>query len=575
MADWNIEMERSATERGRTISWGLGSYRDVVERGLTAASDERIVSRIWAHDHTVWKPDPAQILNSFGWLHSIGVMSRNIPRLTELADEVRADGYTHALLLGMGGSSLAAGVLGKTFGTRTGYPELTVLDSTDPGAVLSCSERCNPARSLFIVSTKSGTTVETLSFFKFFYNRVVDFLGEKRAGEHFIAITDPCSPLADLAERYRFRATFLNDPNIGGRYSALSCFGLVPAALVAVDPGLLLERAMIMSSYSESSTGDAVRLGVVLGEMAMAGRDKVTLAASPEIESFGGWVEQLLAESTGKEGRGILPVVGESLGLPEDYWNDRLFVYLRLAGDKEYEKTLADLERAGHPVVTINLEDRYDLGGQFFLWEMATAVAGWRMGIDPFNQPDVESVKALARRMVDEYKEKGAFPEEEPSLVDGDIMVFGGPVSGNSGSTLVSFIGEGITDGAYIALQAYLQPGPRTDRALQHLRMCLRDRFRIATTVGYGPRFLHSTGQLHKGDAGRGLFVQFTADNAMDVPIPDDPGSFTSSMTFGLLKKAQAAGDWEALQDAGRQVVRFHLGTDIIDGLTRLTEALA
>ncbi|MBW2675688.1 MAG: hypothetical protein JRD89_20170, partial [Deltaproteobacteria bacterium] len=298
---------------------------------------------------------------------------------------------------------------------------------------------------------------------------------------------------------------------------------------------------------------------------------------SQGLEAFGGWVEQLLAESTGKEGRGILPVIGEPLGSPEEYGNDRLFIHLRLAGDTKYEEKLADLQEAGHPVVTINLEDRYDLGGQFFLWEMATAVAGWRMGINPFDQPDVEFSKALARRMVDDYIKRGAFPEEEPSLIDidRDIMVFGSPVSHDPGSALLSFIGEGMTGDAYIALQAYLQPDPEVDRALHHLRIQLRNRFKIATTVGYGPRFLHSTGQLYKGDGGRGLFVQFTSDHAADVPIPDDAGSPASSMTFGLLGKAQAMGDREALQDAGRQVVRFHLGSDITGGLTRLTKALA
>ncbi|MDO9516286.1 MAG: hypothetical protein Q7J01_09335 [Syntrophales bacterium] len=566
---------RRAAEQGRTISWALGAYQDFVERGLAAVSDERIVARIWAHDHTVWNPNPAEIKNRLGWLHSVGVMSRNIQQLTELADTVRAEGCTHVLLLGMGGSSLAAGVLAKTFGPKSGYPELVVLDSTDPGAVLACWKQCDPARSLFIVSTKSGTTVETLSFFKFFYNRVVDLLGEERAGQHFIAITDPGSPLTSLAERCRFRTTFLNDPHIGGRYSALSCFGLVPAVLTGIDLNLLLKRAAIMSSDGESSSGDPASLGVILGEMAMADRDKVTLVTSPGLEPFGDWVEQLLAESTGKKGRGILPVVGEPLGSPENYRNDRLFVYLRLAGDTEYEKKVADLERAGHPVVTISLEDRYDLGGQFFLWEMATALAGWRMGINPFDQPDVESSKVLARLMMDEYVKKGVPLEEETSLIDGDIMVFGGPVSEDPGSALASFIGEGITDGAYIALQAYLQAGPETDKALHRLRVRLRDRFRLATTMGYGPRFLHSTGQLHKGDAGRGLFVQFTADNATDVPIPDDPGSSASSMTFGLLKKAQVVGDRKALKDAGRQVIRFHLGSDVIGGLNRLTEALA
>ena len=572
--DCNMTKKEKSRQQGRTISWGLGSYQDAVEQTLAAMRDERIVARIWAHDHTVWKSNPVEIKNRLGWLHSAGVMARNIQGLTELAEAVRADGYTHALLLGMGGSSLAAEVMAAMFGSQSGYLQLAILDSTDPGAVQAYGERCDPARSLFIVSTKSGTTVETLSSFKFFYRRAADLLGEEKAGQHFIAITDPGSPLADLAERYGFRGTFLNDPNIGGRYSALSCFGLVPAALTGIDLDLLLARAMIMSSDAESSTGDVARLGVVLGEMGVAGRDKVTFVTSPGLEPFGDWVEQLLAESTGKEGRGLLPVVGEVLGSPEEYGQDRLFVHLRLTEDAEYKERVAALQEAGHPVITIDLEDRYDLGGQFFLWEMATAVAGWRMGINPFDQPDVESSKVLTRRMVDEYVKKGVFSEEKSSLIDGDITVFGGPISDDPGSVLLAFIRGGIADGAYIALQAYLQPGPETDRALHLLRVRLRDRFRIATTAGYGPRLLHSTGQLHKGDAGRGLFVQFTADHAADLAIPDDAGSPASSMTFGLLEKAQAAGDRKALQDAGRKVMRFHLGSDVIGGLTRLTEAL-
>jgi len=502
-------------------------------------------------------------------------MSKNVQRLTGLADAVRSEGYARLVVLGMGGSTLAAEVLGATFGNRIGYPGLTVLDSTDPGAVLACAQRADPRRSLFLVSTKSGTTVETLSFFKFFYNRVADLVGAERTGEHCIAITDPGTPLAELAGRHGFRATFLNDPNIGGRYSALSCFGLVPAALLGINLDLLLERAAAMSSDGESSTGDAAVLGAILGELALAGRDKMTLIASPGIESLGDWAEQLIAESTGKEGRGILPVIGEPLGPPEVYGDDRLFVHLRLEGDSAHEQGLANLERAGHPVVTIDVRDRYDLGGQFFLWEMATAVACWRMGVNPFDQPDVESSKALARRMVDEYKEKGGFPEEAPSLIDGDISVFGGPVSGGpvsggAGGSLASFVGEGMADGAYVALQAYLHPGPETGRALDQLRLSLRDRFRVAVTVGYGPRFLHSTGQLHKGDAGKGLFVQVTAEDTADVPIPDSPGEPGSSMTFGILKEAQAAGDRRALLDAGRRVMRLHLKGDITGGLTRL-----
>ncbi|MBT8491276.1 MAG: glucose-6-phosphate isomerase, partial [Deltaproteobacteria bacterium] len=398
-------MTKIGESAGQDISFALGLYQDSIDRGLTELRNDKIMARIWAHDHTVWKPEPDEITNRLGWLHSADVMADTIQRLNEFTDTVRSDGYTQVLLLGMGGSSLAPEVFSKTFGNQTGYLDLAVLDSTDPDAVLMHAERLDPSRTLLIVSTKSGGTVETLSFFKFFYNWVVNSLGTERAGEHFIAITDPGSSLADLAERYQFRAIFLNDPNIGGRYSALSYFGLVPAALIGMDVKRLLDRALRMSSNCESCNcpidGNNVgaRLGVVLGEMAKAGRDKVTIIASPAVESFGDWAEQLIAESTGKEGKGILPVVGEKLGTPDNYGDDRLFVYLRLDGDSVYDESMGELEKHGYPMVVINLHDQYDLGKQFFLWEMAIAVAGHRMNINPFDQPNVESAKVLARRM--------------------------------------------------------------------------------------------------------------------------------------------------------------------------------
>ncbi len=565
----------------------LGSYQAAVDDALAEMKENRIMARIWAHDHTVWKPEPTEITNRLGWLHTAEVMMENLPRLEGLVEAVRAAGYTHALLLGMGGSSLAPEVFRKTFGPSTGsgrgvkegYLDLAVLDSTDPGAVLAHTERLDLSRTLFIVATKSGGTVETLSFFKFFYNRVVEALGQERAGAHFIAITDPGSELADAAsltaESYRFRAAFLNDPNIGGRYSALSYFGLAPAALVGVDVGLLLDRALAATSGYEScvASGDnpGARLGAILGELAKAGRDKVTFAVSPAIASFGDWVEQLIAESTGKEGKGILPVVGEPLGPPQVYGNDRLFVHLRLDGDAAsltHDAAVATLERAGHPVVRLNLHDRYDLGGQFFLWEMATAVAAHRLGINPFDQPDVEAAKVLARKMVAEYAEKGVLPPGESSPLTAEAL---------NGFLAQAQPGDPATGSgrSYIALQAYLQPTAETDAALAALRLRLRDCYRLATTVGYGPRFLHSTGQLHKGDAGRGLFVQFTADDPRDAPIPDEAGSPDSTMTFGVLKAAQALGDRRALLDAGRRVISFHLGNDVVGGLKRLTESLS
>jgi transaldolase/glucose-6-phosphate isomerase len=550
------------------LAW-LGATQTAVEAALEEVEESRIVARIWAHDYTVWKPEPAEITNRLGWLHIAGAMRKQVPRLEAFAESVCADGYTDVLLFGMGGSSLAPEVFSKVFvGQVANALSLAVLDTTDPGVVLGYAERLDPARTLFIVSTKSGGTVETLSGFKYFYNRTVAVVGADRAGEHFVAITDPGSSpagVASLAESCRFRTVFLNDPNIGGRYSALSFFGLVPAALVGVDLEMLLDRALTMACSCEPGKwpvpgdNDCAWLGVTLGELAKMGRDKVTFISSPRLANFGDWVEQLIAESTGKEGKGILPVVGEPVGSPTVYGHDRLFVYLRLDGDHPYDAAVQALEDAGHPVVRLRLRDLYDLGGQFFLWEMATAVAGYRLGINPFDQPNVEAAKVLARKMVAAYIANGTLPVDEPAPLTGEA--------------LLGFLAQ-ARPGDYIALQAYVQPTAETDVALLTLRARLRDRLKLATTVGYGPRFLHSTGQLHKGDAGNGLFIQFTADSHQDVPIPDEAGSPKSSMTFGVLKMAQALGDKQALLDAGRRVIRFHLGEDVVGGLRLLADVL-
>lgn len=563
----------------------LGAYQSAVDAALAEMKDNRVMERIWAHDHTVWKSDPTEITNRLGWLHSPEIMAEQLPQINAIVEVIRADRYTHALLLGMGGSSLAPEVFRKTFGVRGGgseacpYLDLAILDSTDPGAVLDHAERLDSARTLFIVSTKSGGTVETLSFFKFFYNRVAEAVGADRAGAHFIAITDPGSPLVDLAKQYHFRTTFLNDLNIGGRYSALSYFGLVPAALIGVDLETLLTRAMIAARHGEACNGAiqgdnyGARLGAMMGELAKVGRDKVTLIASQEIGSFGDWVEQLIAESTGKEGRGILPVVGECVGPPGVYGDDRLFVYLRLKEDETHEAEIQDLKDAGHPVVRLHLNDLYDLGGQFFLWEMATAVAGSRLGINPFDQPNVDAAKVLAGKMVAAYQEAGNLPEPSPTLQEDGIAVYGDVMAGTPNGALTAFLKQ-AQPSAYVTLQAYVQPTTETDAALLNLRTQLRSQTRLAVTVGYGPRFLHSTGQLHKGDTGKGLFIQFIADNPRDVPIPDHAGTPNSSITFGLLKAAQALGDQQALLNAGRRVIRFHLGKDVPGGLKKLTEAL-
>jgi glucose-6-phosphate isomerase len=558
----------------------LGVYQKLVDEALSEINDNSIIERIYSHDHTVWKPEAEGIENRLGWLKIARVMLDQVKDLERLAEDVANDGYTHALLLGMGGSSLAPEVLRKTFGFRKGSLDLAVLDSTDPDAVFNHSERLDPARTLFIVSTKSGTTVETLSFFKYFYNQVLDAVGKDEAGRHFIAITDPGSMLVGLANRYSFRATYLNDPSIGGRYSALSYFGMVPAVLIGVDLRFLLNRDIdtaegcMKTDISRGGKDTGVILGTIMGALAKEGRNKLTLIVSQQIESLGHWVEQLIAESTGKEGRGILPVIGEPLGGPESYGADRLFVCLCLKWDKYCDnEKITLLENAGHPVVYLYMENIYDIGGQFFLWELAAALAGYFLKINPFDQPDVEASKISAKRMLEEYRKKGKIPSEEPLLVSQGMRIYGNIEGETIEEAFTAFLDQS-GPGDYVALQAYVEQKSEIDEALSRLGKSIRDRYRIATTFGYGPRFLHSTGQLHKGDAGKGLFVQFTAENVNDIPIPDEAGSATSSTTFAVLKAAQAMGDREALLGKGRKVLRLHFEEDIVKGLGALSDAV-
>ncbi len=543
----------------------LGDYQEIVDRALNEVKSSEIMRRIWAYDYTVWAADPEGITNRLGWLHSPENMPANIERIQRLVDDVGDAGYTDVLLLGMGGSSMAPEVFSNIFSHDHNGLELAVLDSTDPDAVGTWADKLDPAKTLFVVSTKSGGTIETLSFFKYFYNRTLQLVGKNSVGDHFVAITDEGSKLQAIANDYDFRATFLNDPNIGGRYAALSYFGLLPAALIGVDLERLLQRAQTMASNNESCNcpvdGDnlAGRLGVIMGELAKVGRDKITLITSPELANFGDWVEQLIAESTGKNGKGILPVVGEKIGPPQVYGSDRLFAYLRLAGDDTYDVAVEDLTQAGHPVITLHMQDRYDIGGQFFLWEMATAVAGNRIGIQPFDQPNVEAAKILARQMVATYQNEGALPA--------------GDTTNLTSETLQEFLAQGQA-GDYIALQAYVQPGADTRSAFKALRQRLRNQTQLATSLGFGPRFLHSTGQLHKGDAGNGLFIQFISLTSNDIPIPDEAGKDDSSISFGVLKAAQALGDAKALRDAGRRVIQFQVNGDTATALQALVDDL-
>jgi len=549
----------SARNNDPLISASLGEFQPIVEAALTEMNREKTITRIWAHDHTVWNPEPDEITNRLGWLDIAERMQEAVPSLKELVDELGREDYRQAILLGMGGSSLAPEVFYKSFGKREGFLDLEILDSTDPGAIIDLDGRLDLANTIFIVSTKSGTTTETLSFFKYFYNRVVEELGLEQAGDHFIAITDPDSLMVKLARNHQFRAIFTNDPNIGGRYSALSYFGLVPAALIGVDIPRLLDNAINMADKCKSEDDPSGYLGLILGELEKIGCDKITFILSPRIASFGEWVEQLIAESTGKAGRGILPVVGETPGPDPVYGSDRLFVFIQLDGDTSSTDEIRRFSKAGHPVLSLKMDDIYDMGGQFFLWELATAVAGYRMGINPFDQPNVEAAKILARNIIVEFTHKGALPELEPVEI--------------SSRNVISFLDQAIP-GAYIAIQAYVKPDASVDLALKKLRTTLRDTTHLVTTLGYGPRFLHSTGQLHKGDSGKGLFIQLTSKMAGDVNIPDEAGRIDSAISFGTLKTAQVLGDQQALIEAGRKVILFDLGITPVGEVERLIEIL-
>lgn len=569
----SVDEKKNGIKAGKlTILSNLGPAEPAIRRQLTEFEQTKVYDRIWEHDHTVWKDDPAEISNRLGWLHSPRVMQPAINDIYALVEEVRAAGFTHALLLGMGGSSLAPEVFRFSFGVGDGYLDLAVLDSTDPGTVLDRQKRSDLSKTLFIVSTKSGGTVETLSFAKYFYRQVAEN-GSDDPGSQFVAITDPDSGLEALAKQLNFRKIFRNDPDIGGRYSALSYFGLVPAAMVGVDLQRLLESAAMMTAdagkggHIKATESTSALLGAAIGQMAVSGRDKLSLVISPQIRAVGDWIEQLVAESTGKEGKGILPVVGENISNPQHFANDRLFVCIKLADDKTYDNDLAALADAGHPVIVLQWQDLYDIGGEFFRWEMATVLASIPLDINPFDQPNVEAAKIVARKMVKAYHDSGKLPDLDGARNIDGLTLYGAVGNPSNLKDALSNFLEGIEDGTrsprpYVCIQAYLDGNQKLDQALQSLRQEITRKYQVAVTVGYGPRFLHSTGQLHKGDAGNGRFIQFLADVTEDVAIPDEAGSDQSSMTFAVLKEAQSLGDRQALLDAGRSVLRIDMGDD-------------
>jgi glucose-6-phosphate isomerase len=548
---------------------------ELITKTLSKLSEEKIVERIWNKDYTVWDDNPAEISNRLGWLDSVEATSKAKSEIKEFVRSVIKDGFTHVLLMGMGGSSLAPEVFRLTFGVKDDHLDLAVIDSTHPDAVKDFSDSLEFETTLFIVSTKSGGTVETISFMKFFYNKTLKVLGKELGGKHFTAITDPGSGLEKMATELNFRKIFLNDPNIGGRYSALSLFGIVPAALIGIDLDQFLTKTKIMvEECKNNENGSASELGVILGVLANEGIDKVTFITSPEITYFGSWVEQLVAESTGKKGKGILPVHLEAVLAPDFYSKDRLFIYIKMKNDSSYKMQINALKDAGFPIIEIELNDIYDLGKEYFRWEFATVIAGWVLGIQPFDQPNVESAKVVARKMMSEYKEKGELPSLKPKFREEGISVSGNIKSDNLKSSINEFL-QNVTGGkSYVAIHAYLKPDKETTNQLQSIRTAIQKKFKVATTLGYGPRFLHSTGQLHKGDAGNGLFIQIIGDPKENLLIPDDPNNDESSISFGVLIKAQAMGDKEALLNNNRNVLTLDLGTDLQQNLRYIEDVL-
>ncbi|MCU1261405.1 MAG: talA [Bryobacterales bacterium] len=553
-----------------------------VEKKVKASLDEwqatGKVRRMWAGDPSVWTgQDEGRWL---GWLTITEDQLAHAEHLAEIADDVRKAGFQHAVLLGMGGSSLCVEVMEKTFGSAPGYPRMHVLDSTDPAQVKALESEIEIAKTLFIVSSKSGTTLEPNIFKQYFFERTAQTVGAGKAGSHFAAITDPGSQLEQIAKSDSFRYIFHGLPSIGGRYSALSDFGMAPSAIMGVDLTKFLDKTEEMvhacTSCVATDHNPGVILGTILGTLANEGRDKVTIVASPAIADLGAWLEQLLAESTGKEGKGLIPVDRELPGNPSVYGKDRVFVYERYTPepDPEQDNAVNGLALAGHPVVQIAVDDKYDLGQEFFRWEIATATAGSIIGINPFNQPDVEASKVVTKKLTSEYEKSGSLPPEKPIFEAEGIKLFTDDANAaelGSEKSLEAYITahlNRLNPGDYFALLAYVEMSALHDKQLQSMRHAVRDHKKVATCVGFGPRYLHSTGQAYKGGPNTGVFLQITCDDAQDLPVPGQ------KYTFGIVKAAQARGDFAVLTERKRRALRVHLGKDVHQGLAVLGAAI-
>ena len=534
------------------------------------------MQRLWAQDASLWTgADEASWL---GWLNIVAAQIANAQQFKDFAEDVKQAGCKNILLLGMGGSSLCPEVLKLTFGKVEGFPEIYVLDSTDPAQVKSLENKIDLAHTLFIVASKSGSTLEPNIFNQYFYERVKETVGAEHVGSRFIAITDPGSKMQQVAERDKFRHIFFGLPSIGGRYSALSNFGMIPAAAMGLDTAKFLASAHEMVEACQADADNpGLTLGAILGTLANHGRDKITIIASPGTHDLGAWMEQLIAESTGKEGKAIIPVDREAIDNVNVYGTDRVFAYVRLtsAPDAEQDAQVAALENSGQPVIRISMNDIYDLGQQFFCWEIATAVAGAIMGINPFNQPDVEASKIETKKLTSEYEEKGSLPAETPIFTGDGVKLFTDEANAKklagSEQTLAGYLQTFVNQigaGDYFEVLGYIEMNDAHEAALQSLRHAIRDSKKVATCLGFGPRFLHSTGQAYKGGPNSGVILQITCDDANDLPVPGQ------TYTFGIVKAAQARGDFQVLSDRGRRALRVHLGTDVAAGLKRLQAAM-
>jgi transaldolase/glucose-6-phosphate isomerase len=581
-----VDAKRNVLQTGviKRQDVAIGIHSSDVQATIKELDSQHFNSRLWDHDGTIWKDNLSivgKIVDRLGWLDVLHTIDRE--RLKALQRSVRGANFDAVVLLGMGGSSLAPEVLSKTFGAQSGFPRLIMLDSTDPTQIRMAENSIDPKGSLFIVSSKSGGTIETSTLYKYFFEKT------GHNGAQFIAITDPGTSLEALGRENGFRDVFLNPEDIGGRYSALSYFGMVPAALIGLDLDQLWANAerMFKACGPKIAGKDhpGVTLGAMLGTLGLKGQDKVTIHCSPSVATFGNWIEQLIAESTGKEGHGLLPVVGATVGKPHDYSTDRVFVYLRVDGDQneELDAALMELQKAGHPLITLHLPDRDALGGEFFRWEYATAVAGKLLNINPFDEPNVTESKQNTARLLDYYKQHSSLPQATPIINENGTSLYADDrmartlrdlcqqhqLDSGSMTGLLAAQVNATSAGDYFALLAYVPMTEGHNEMLEEVRRRLRHTTRRAVTLGYGPRFQHSTGQLHKGGANNGIFIQITCDDPEDVLIPGERYS------FGVLKAAQAAGDLEALQSKGRRALRLHVGKDFEGGLQTLLDAIA